>query len=243
MKLKFFMLLITILNININIHAANYLFTNAPAGPGDIFFDAKSSAAVNGINTQINWNHTVGSGNNRAIVVMFGSDGGGGNTVTDVTCGTLNLIRSTRSIESGGSVLSEIWYGTAPTAGSNTCTLNTSQAKNLMVGSISFFNVSQTNPVSSFGIASDVSTIATSLSATANGSNATDICVDSLISSDLSTFTPQAGQSSIIKETNLNSTNQLEISTKTGSGGSTTMGYTFNAGPRVETSVTCLIKN
>jgi hypothetical protein len=215
--------------------------TVAAGGGGSITQDAVSSATtVGGISTQLTWSHTTGVLTNGAIVVLVGSDGGGGQQVTSVTYGSLALQRSTRSVEASGFILSEIWYGTGPASGSNTVTVNTSGSKNFSAAAITFSNVNQTIPVvTSSGTASDITTVATSLSATATGSGLTDVCVDAF-SGQTGTYTPQGGQTQIIQETNPNINSYLMISTKAGAAGSTSMGWTFSAGPRVETTITCI---
>lgn len=80
-----------------------YFSASAPAGPETITWDAKTTiAAPSGASSPVAWNHTIGSGTDRAIIVGCATAFDVGTLA--VTVGGNSMTRSTGTLDSSGLV-------------------------------------------------------------------------------------------------------------------------------------------
>jgi len=102
----------------------------------------------------MSWTHTVGTGNNRLLLVNIGtySTTGTPATVSSITYGgaALTLVAS-NVYPTNPQVRSYLYQLTNPTSGSNTISVSFSGYTLAVGGSASYFNVNQTTPIQSSG--------------------------------------------------------------------------------------------
>jgi hypothetical protein len=123
------------------------------SAPAAISFDAASSQSA-GAGASIAWSHTVGSGNDRMLVVGVASESGGSTNslVTGVTYGAQSLtqVPGSRAVEFSSSTYNatELWYLPAPAVGTATITINFSPnlVNGAECGAVSLFGVQQAAP-------------------------------------------------------------------------------------------------
>lgn len=123
----------------------NYIdITNETIIGTAVLHDATSSGVSTTAQNSINWSHTVGSFNNRILVVfvsMRETDGSGADTVNTVTFGAVTL--TFLGAASRNSARVEIWYLLSPAVGTDTITITLAgvEADRLVGGSSSYYNV------------------------------------------------------------------------------------------------------
>ena len=168
------------------------------AGAATIGFDFASTTSSGASVASISWNHTVGSGSNRLLVV--GISLSGIKTVSSVTYGGSTLTRL-NGFQSGSTA--DIWYLKNPSSGTFAINAFFSAGSTVIVGSTSWTNVDQTN---TFGIwATPTTGIINSTSGSSTISipyTTGDVALDVLtIGTGASSFgtntTPLAGQTGI----------------------------------------------
>lgn len=127
----------------------------------DVAFDAAVSADPTVNQTSITWEHTVGSGSDRIILIALAS--GANNPITDAVAPTVDgnpatlLEFRTRDTTSGGTAWRlGIWYYLAPSTGTVTILHNKgTETQHLLGGSISYSGVDQADPFGDSGGAAD----------------------------------------------------------------------------------------
>lgn len=110
---------------------------------GPVYFDNSSSSPYEAALSTYNWQHTIGTNNNRYLIVGVGIFATG--SVTSITLGAQNLtlIRS----DVNGIYRSEIWGLIAPASGAGTITVNLSGSLTSIANASSYWNVHQVSPV------------------------------------------------------------------------------------------------
>lgn len=157
-----------------------------------VVFDALgpgSSGSATGNVTNISWSHTCGSGSNRLLVVGVGMGGGTSGISLTTTYGAT-------AMTSAGLVLSnnqfdgfvQLFYLIAPAAGTNTInvSVDSSQTRDLLGGSLSFTGVNQTTPIANIATNFGFDTNPTVAVTSAAGNIVVDaaVCGSALISSN-----------------------------------------------------------
>src|SRR5438128_2740249 len=108
-----------------------------------ISVDNTSSLASTGQQSNISWSHTVGSGNNRLLVVTLSAYNPSAQGVNSIKFNGVNLTQLTS--KSTPSTYTEMWYLLNPPTG--TYTINVSYQKSQAVaGAVSFYGVDQSIP-------------------------------------------------------------------------------------------------
>lgn len=123
--------------------------------------DAAVSAAPTANQTSITWEHTVGEGDNRILLIALAS--GATNPITDAVAPTVDgdpatlLEFRTRDTTSGGTAWRlGIWYYLAPSTGTVTILHSKGgETQHLLGGSISYSGVDQADPFGDSGGAAD----------------------------------------------------------------------------------------
>lgn len=110
-------------------------FTNTNS---TITFDAASSSQIAPASTAYSWSHTVGSNNDRILVVGVGIRGNV--AVSSVTYNGDSLTFA-REEHPGSDVRTEIWYLLSPDTGSNTVTVTLASSQSSSAGAVSYYNV------------------------------------------------------------------------------------------------------
>lgn len=188
------------------------------------------ATAVEAASTSVTLNHTVGTGSNRLILVSVAIERNDA-TATAVTYAGQPLSFLGRLTDPGGGATLEIWGRLAPTSGTHQVVVTLGNTAAVVVGAISFANVSQTNAIAAgqlFGYGGGTS---------ASGSVAST--VDQLVigtiaaNDEVGSVTAGAGQTS-----RWNVVNAADVigagSSRNGAAGSTTMSYSFaNSGRSV----------
>ena len=121
---------------------------NAPAA---ITFDAASTGSAANPSSSVAWSHTVGSGNDRMLVVGVVAEHNADQYATTVTYGTQSLTKVTGSAATGSGTplnATELWYLPAPNVGTAaiTITFASSQSNGAECGAVSLFGVKQSAP-------------------------------------------------------------------------------------------------
>jgi prepilin-type N-terminal cleavage/methylation domain-containing protein len=147
-------------------------------GTGVINFDAATAATSCGNCTSLSFQHTVGSGSNRVLVVTVGVERDSGqNVVSGVTYGGQPLAKIRGEIaEPGGAVEghAELWYLLAPPSGNGTVVISTGGGSGadsqIHGGAISLEGVAQQAPEANAGNNNTGSnTISTSITTQTDG--------------------------------------------------------------------------
>jgi hypothetical protein len=165
-------------NVTSNQTGQNY--TAAAATPDTITFDANTSASSGTAGTTLSWSHTVGSGNNRMLIVESATEDTDWSdaTIKSVTYGSTNNLMAVKgSSKRQGSIDTDLWYLPNPPVGTNTITINyfgsvTSRAG----GAISLRNVKQ-QPAEDANThsSSSANTITTNITTRTNGDWVADV--------------------------------------------------------------------
>jgi hypothetical protein len=114
---------------------------------GGISVDNVSSASTNGATLQ--WLHTVGSGNNRILIVTTANHDGN-QTVTGVTYGGVTLTQVGMGFAPGNGNSCSLWSLVAPAPGTASVVVTLSGAVPVVAGAVSFTGVQQALPIGSF---------------------------------------------------------------------------------------------
>lgn len=110
---------------------------------GPVYFDNSSVSPYEASISTYNWSHTVGSNNNRLLVVGVSIFVSGSVTSIDYGGVALTKLRDDVSI-----YRSELWYLIAPASGTASITVNLSGSLVSIAGAASWWNVDQTTPFS-----------------------------------------------------------------------------------------------
>ncbi|MFZ2626887.1 MAG: FISUMP domain-containing protein [Candidatus Moraniibacteriota bacterium] len=201
----------------------NGLNFNVNAAPvADITFDASACTTKSWVGSSFSWDHTVGTFNNRLLIVGI-SGRSSGNSTSITYAGQALTKLSTMSVN--GAIL-ELWYLKNPPTGTNTVAVTKdANGENGMCAS-SYFNVEQATTFGTVGTASQsegVWAINRSVSS-ASGELVVDLL--GFEGADGSTATPDAGQTS--RASSNSSFNGIRMSSKPGAT-STTMGWTHGS--------------
>ncbi len=183
--------------------------------------DPNPTAAPGNGNSTYSWNHTVGYGSNRLLLVGVSIRSAGTTSVSSVVFGsqTLSFVGG-----SGTNVRTELWKLVAPVSGTNTITVNlTAGVWGSTAGGSSWYGVDQTNPLGIYTGRVGSST-APSVSVS---TSATDKVVDvmSIPNGVSDSVLASAGQSEIWNQYSVGDTKGAS-SYKIGSSGTTTMSWT-----------------
>jgi len=164
-------------------------FTNQVYAAGIAFDEASQGFNTGG--TSFTWQHSIGSGSNRLLVVGV-SLWTGSATVSDVTYGDVHLTRI-GTVAEGSSAVSELWYlGEYSIAYSATQVIKVtlSQGSDAVGGSTSWTGVNQSNPICTYAAKSG-----NSFNPSVDISCATgEVVVDNLATYIGGTLTPDDGQ-------------------------------------------------
>lgn len=113
-----------------------------------ITFDSKSNGGVANTQTSRTWSHTIGSGDNRILVVLAmarDSSGTGDEVVSSITYGGVSLT-SAGTVENTGITRCEVWYLSEPTEGTaNIVVTYAGSCQTVSTMAASFFGVNLSN--------------------------------------------------------------------------------------------------
>ncbi|RJR19561.1 MAG: hypothetical protein C4581_04740 [Nitrospiraceae bacterium] len=219
-----------------NIHwlASMLIFVLMFGAAGSTFASlAQDGAATNSSSTTatVSWNHTIGTGSNRLLVVGVSYDARNSNTVSSVTLGSTNLTKLRGEGTGAANARTEIWYLTSPASGTNTITVvigGTLTGQRNMAGAVSYTGVDQTTPFSSDNGAVGSSGAAPTVNVTSAAGN--------LVFDIFCTFKPAttpavgAGQTQYWKNTTSGNAGVNGGMSRKAGAASVTMSWTGNAG-------------
>src|SRR5262245_59179025 len=156
---------------------AAFLLGSASTARTQIAFDSAASGSSTG--TTVSWSHTVGSGNNRILVVSLAIRVGSPfPPATSVTYAGQPL---TRQLLNGGvSPISEIWILVAPPTGTAPIIVTHPSADIIVGGSVSFSGVDQASPISASNQERSTFVIILGTLSTSVTSNTGDVVIDTL---------------------------------------------------------------
>jgi hypothetical protein len=135
--------------------SSNIIYTNDTIGLDTPVATGSTTSQQN----SVTWNHTVGTQNNRILVVGVALHNTNGNdTVQSVTYGAANLTRL--DVISRANAAEEVWYLLNPTSGTAAITVTDTgvQTDRMVGGSVSYYNVNQTTPFETSARTSGAST-------------------------------------------------------------------------------------
>ena len=136
------------------------------------------------------WNHTVGSGSNRILIVSI-SLRTGNSTATSVTYGGTPLTIIGAQQGPGNQNRTEMWRLLAPPSGTASVVVTLSGGQHIVGNSISFTGVNQTTPLNTFASSSNTSAAA----AVSAPSGAGQLVIDTVTANgDANTLTVGSGQ-------------------------------------------------
>jgi hypothetical protein len=185
-----------------------------------VVFDASSSTA--GTATTQSWSHTVGTGNNRILIVATASNNEQANSVT-FNGQALTLIG--RQTDGGGATRISMWYRLNPASGAGTVQVTYAgsvEQKNMVA--TTWNNVDQPTPLGTFTSQSGSSGTASITVASATN----DVVVDAVSAENASSITVNASQTARANMTNGDTS--LGHSQKAGAA-SVTMSWTMPSSP------------
>lgn len=156
-----------------------------------IAFDAKSTGSSDPSTSVLSWSHTVGTGDNRLLVVTVGESRN-----VDIISVDYNATQLTKAFEKdAGSQSADVWYLNAPATGSNTVNVNYAAALTVpRAGAASFTNAIQDSEV--VGATSSISGTAQSKSIGITTESDGSVIID-VIGAGGGIHTPTAGQTVI----------------------------------------------
>ncbi len=207
-----------------------FFYVGIPNGHAAITVDSTSSAYSPSTSaTTLSWSHTVGTGNNRILVVGISIRDTNTNYVTGVTYGGSTLTNiGTRSITYDRYYRTEMWYLISPSSGTGTITVNVANGGSIAAGSISLAGVNLSNPLGTFVSNAAGSNRNASVNVT---TVAGDLVIDTLTSSGRVNYNVGAGQT---QRWNASSGGRTAArskgSTEPATGGTTTMSWSTNQG-------------
>jgi hypothetical protein len=149
-----------------------------------------SATSAQGSTASLSWNHTVGSGANRILIVGT-SHRDGNRTVDSVTYGGTLLVKIGEQNGPGNGNKTTIWRLIAPPSGTALVVVNLSASSNVAAGAISFTGVDPTTPLGTFVSASGTSTTASVIATSASGELVVDTAT---VNGDGLSLTVGAGQ-------------------------------------------------
>lgn len=189
--------------------------------------DAVSSAQTAAASTTLSWSHTTTSSqNNRLLIVTVQADGS--NTVSGITYGGTALTLG-KAKQQGTNIDAEIWYLMNPASGTNNVTITHSASKNLIGGSITFYNVNQSGTFGTFVAAAANAGSPTGVNTSSTFPTANDLIVDA-VATLTKAATVGGAQTQRWNRTQTAGFTSGATSTLPGSGASQTMQWTYAAG-------------
>lgn len=183
------------------------------------------ATAVEASGSSISMNHTVSNVTDRGLLVSVAIERRDA-TVNSVSYAGQPLTFIGRITDANTSATVDVWGQVAPAIGTNQVIVNLSGSAAVVVGAISFANVSQSSPIA----ASNFVTGTMGLTASGSVPSAADQLVVALIAvnDSANSVTAAGGQASQFYV--LNAADVIGAgSTRTGAAGSTAMSYTLNA--------------
>ncbi|TLX90775.1 MAG: hypothetical protein E6K93_05565, partial [Thaumarchaeota archaeon] len=115
--------------------------TGASGGSIQLDNTWKTSGAVSSSPYQITLPVNIGTGSNRALIVVVEANNNVASTIT------YNGIPMTKAISSFTSNDAEIWYQANPASGAHNIVVTMAGSTSVIVGAYSLFGVDQTNPI------------------------------------------------------------------------------------------------
>lgn len=160
-----------------------------------VTFDAASDSTDQTSTTGFTWNHTVGSGTDRILIVGVSSKDttDADRVVSGVTFNGVAMTNIRTDDNTGDNVTSDAWYMVAPPVGTYAVAVSfAGTVSNAIAGAVSFTGVDQSNPIDAQtgGSTSNSSTVSTSIVTT----TASTIVMDVFSNSNDSSITPDASQ-------------------------------------------------
>ena len=131
-------------------------------------FDAASEEDGTGTTSPFSWNHTIGIGKDRLLIVAFFISTGVPETVSSVTYGGSTMTKHTNLASPGDAVELFIYYITAPPVGTGAISIITSAGHHLGGMAVSYFGADQNNPIDE-GNSARVGTGGSTISANVRG--------------------------------------------------------------------------
>ena len=169
-----------------------FVFASAVAGQAQIVFDASASGSGE-TNPTISWQHTVGNGNNRILVVGLGVNVANPYPpASSVTYAGQPLTRQV--LNNTGFPVSEIWTLVNPPTGTANVVVTHPSEGVITGGSASFSGVDQTTPVRASNSAREPIFTPSGTISTSVTTNPGDVVIDSFTAYDSFSRTPGAGQ-------------------------------------------------
>jgi uncharacterized repeat protein (TIGR01451 family) len=140
-----------------------------------ISVDSASNAPSSGGASTLSWPHTVGSGQNRVLIVGT-SNRDGNKTVTSVTYGVSSLTRIGYQNGPGNTARMELWYLLAPASGTADIVVTWNGSNAVAAGAVSFTGVDQATPLGAFASAQGNTSSASVAVSSATG----DVVIDTI---------------------------------------------------------------
>jgi hypothetical protein len=141
-----------------------------------VTYDAASSDTYTGGSNSFSWNHNIGNGNNRLLVVTVSvsanKGASGPATVSNVKFNGITMTQESTNAYTSNSnpqVRTYIFYLVAPTTGSHQILVTMSASSTAVGGAVSYSNVNQSNPIqaqnssANYGSSPSVAVTATSV--------------------------------------------------------------------------------
>lgn len=183
------------------------------------------ATAIQASSSSITMNHMVGTGTDRYLIVSVAIERRDA-TVSAVTYAGQALTFIGRITDANTSATLDVWGRTAPATGTNQVVVTLTNSAAVVVGAVSFANVSQATPIAASNFVSGT----TGLTASGSVASATDQLVLALIAANDSVNSVTAGAGQTSRFNVLNAADVIgAASTRTGTASSTSMSYTFNA--------------
>ncbi len=141
-----------------------------------IGYDNRGSTTLSASDSSMSWSHTIGSGNNRILIVSVdvfkGSGGSEATTVRSVTYGgvTLTTPLETGYYSTNPKVRSYVFCFLNPVSGTNQIRVNFEGNTVAIGGSVSYYNVDQSSPIIDSKTNTGSASIASTTTITASGS-------------------------------------------------------------------------
>lgn len=155
-----------------------------------VIYDAASSSAYESSLSSYSFNHTVGPGNNRVLIVQVSVFATG--NATGITYNGVALTQNTSATITNGVYRTETWYLINPASGTHSVAVTLSASLTSIADAVSYYNADQTTPIETVNTASGSNTPA--------AASVTTIAANSRVVGHLSTATASgvtsaAGQS------------------------------------------------
>ena len=166
-----------------------YFFEAGLTSAAAITLDADSSSSV-ASSTTLTFSHTVGSGNDRLLVVAVQAAGFIPHTVT---YGGTSLTGRAGDKNTSGALWVQLWYLLAPASGAADIVVTVSTASAICATASSWENVDQVTP---FGSSAKDSGTGTAVSITAQTTTG-EVVIDSVVAYEAPTFTVGADQTEV----------------------------------------------